>query len=460
MATPENTAYLGTERIYKLVVKFGVPCVLSLLVSALYNVVDQIFIGNSELSTLGNAATGVVFPLFIIAQAFAWWIGDGCAAYINIHQGRGDTEHIHECVGTSVVATLAISLLAVVVFYPIKTTFLVLFGASEDSLPYAEQYYEIILFFLPVYMLSNMINSVIRADGSPAVSMASMLAGAIINIILDPVFIFGFRFGMAGAAWATAIGQSASLAVSLAYLPFSKTFRLSLTSFIPRIKDFSEATRLGLSSLVTQLAIVILALTSNAMFAKYGGTSHYGKDIPMAAIAIESKAFTVIISIVVGVALGCQPVISYNVGAKNFTRVKKLYKAIFLFSLAVGIISTLVFELFPDVVVELFGKPTNIPNPDDYYEFAKKTFRIFLSLVTFTCLAKASSLFFLAAGKSLFAAIVSPVRDLLCFVSLAIILPVFLGIDGVLIASPISDVVAIIVTAILTAVYFKNLEKQ
>lgn len=200
MSYSQSTEFLGKEKISKLMLKFCIPCVLSLLISALYNIVDQIFIGNSELSTLGNAATGVVFPIFIIAQGVAWYFGDGSAAYINIHQGKGDTDKIHICVGTGMTLTCILSVFLPAVFYPLKTQVLSLFGASENTIGYAIEYFNIILGFFPVYMLSNMINAVVRADGSPSWSMFSMLAGAIINIILDPVFLFACKWGMAGAA--------------------------------------------------------------------------------------------------------------------------------------------------------------------------------------------------------------------------------------------------------------------
>ena len=460
MEKQEQTNFLGTQKISKLMLKFCIPCVLSLLVSALYNIVDQIFVGNSELSTLGNAATGVVFPIFIIAQAFAWWIGDGCAAYMNIHQGRGDNDNTHKCVGTGMIVTVVVSIILLAVFYPLKTPLLILFGASENSIGYAVEYFNIILGFFPIYMLMNMINAVVRADGSPNWSMFSMLAGAIINIILDPVFIFACHWGMAGAAWATVIGQVISFVISIIYLFRTKTFRLKLKSFIPKLKIFAEAIKLGLSSFITQLTIVVISLVCNIMLAKYGSMSHYGVDIPIAVIGIESKVFTVVINIVVGIVLGCQPIIGYNIGAKNIVRVKKLYKLILLCTLTVGIISTLLFELAPNAVVGMFGNPTNIPNPDDYWDFAQKTFRIFLALVIFTCTIKMSSIFFQAAGKPIFATLTSLIRDIICFVPLICIMPIFMGIDGILWSAPIADLIAMAVTVIMTIVYFAKLNKK
>lgn len=459
MNQDQNSQFLGTEKISKLMLKFSIPCVLSLLVSALYNIVDQIFIGNSELSALGNAATGVVFPIFIIAQAFAWCFGDGCAAYLNICQGKKDTQNAHKSIGTGITVTFILSLVLMAVFYPFKTQLLTLFGASENSIGYANEYFDVILAFFPIYMLSNMMNAVIRADGSPAWSMASMLAGAVTNIILDPVFIFGTKWGMFGAALATVIGQTVSFVITLIYFFRTKTFKLKFRSFLPNLKVFSGALQLGASSFITQMTIVIISLVCNIQLAKYGAISQYGVDIPIAIIGIESKVFTVVINLVVGIVLGCQPIISYNMGAKNYDRVKKLYRKILLCTLVIGIASTLLFEFAPRAVVGMFGSPTNIPNPEDYWLFGEKTFRIFLCLVTFTCIVKMTSIFFQAVGKPIRAVVASMIRDIVCFIPLIIIFPaVFGGIEAILYAAPAADLIAIIVAMLLTVPFMRTLK--
>ena len=462
MDNVQDNKFLGEGKLSKLMLKFSIPCVLSLLVSALYNIVDQIFIGNSELSTLGNAATGVVFPIFIIAQAFAWCAGDGCAAYLNICQGKGDTENAHKAIGTGITLTLIASLVLIAVFMPLKTQLLMLFGASENSIGYAVEYFVIILSFFPIYMLSNMINAVVRADGKPNWSMASMLAGALVNIALDPLFIFAFKWGMSGAAWATVIGQVVSFVISIVALLRSKTFKLKFKSLIPNFKVFGKALQLGLSSFITQMTIVIISLVCNIMLAKYGAMSRYGVDIPIALIGIESKVFTVVINIVVGIVLGCQPIIGYNMGARNFGRVKKLYLSILACTVAVGLIATILFEAAPRAVVSIFGTPTNIPGhtAEDYWDFATKLFRIFMSLVTVTCIIKMSSIFFQALGKPVGAIVSSLVRDIVCFVPLIIGLPVALGIDGILYAAPISDAVALIVVAVMTVLILRRIFKE
>lgn len=457
-----NNRYLGEEKIFKLMLKFSIPCVLSLVVSALYNIVDQIFIGNSELSALGNAATGIVFPVFIIAQAFAWWFGDGCAAYLNICQGRNNAQNAHKAIGAGIVFTLISSVVIMAVFYPLQKPVLTLFGASENSLPLAIEYFNIILGFFPVFMLMNMLNSVVRSDGAPGWSMASMLAGAITNIVLDAVFIIALKWGMAGAAWATVIGQCVSLVISVVYFVFkTKTFKLGLKSFIPDLKEFSAALKLGMSSFITQMTIVIIAVVCNAMLVKYGAQSVYLVDIPISIIAIESKVFTVVINIVVGIVLGCQPIIGYNTGAKNTKRVKQLYLAILACTVIVGVLFTIIFEAAPNAVVGIFGEPTNLPRevtPEQYWDFGRKVFRIFLMLVTFTCVIKMSSIFFQAAGKPVFAIASSLIRDIVCFLPLICILPISLGIEGVLWAAPVADAVAMVVTVVLTVIFFNGLK--
>ncbi len=452
-----NIRFLGEEKIGKLMLKFSIPCVLSLLVSALYNIVDQIFIGNSELSTLGNAATGVVFPLIVITHAFAWGFGDGCAAYLNLCQGQEGDRKADRAIGTGIVLTLLSGLLLIALFFPFRTELLLLFGASENSLPLAVEYFNILLFFFPAYMLANMLNSVIRADGSPGWAMTAMLAGAAVNLILDPIFIFGLQKGMAGAALATVIGQVVSLFFCLLYLFRTKTFRLTPRSLLPDFSAFSGALKLGASSFITQITIVLVSFVSNITLARYGALSSYGADIPIAVIGIENKVFTVVVNLVVGIVLGCQPIVGYNMGARKFDRVRKLYRAILLCTLVIGLFSTLLFECFPLAVVSLFGVPTNIPNPADYWIFAEKTFRIFLSLIAFTCVIKMSAIFFQAAGRPAFAVISSLIRDIVCFLPLVLFLPRALGVEGVLWAAPLADFVSMAVTLFLTAVFFRKL---
>lgn len=454
---------LGEEKISKLLIKFSIPCILSLLISALYNIVDQIFVGNSELGYLGNAATGIVFPILIIAQAFAWCIGDGSAAYLSICQGKKDTQNSHRCIGTGITITLILSVIMLALCAVWIEPLLRLFGASDQTIGMALEYFTIVLCFFPAFMLMNMMNAVIRADGSPAVSMASMSLGAILNIILDPIFIFALNWGIAGAAWATVIGQTFSFLVSVLYFFRTKSFRLTKDSFVPHFKIFSNALKLGASSFITQMSIVVISLVCNIMLAKYGALSIYGQDIPISVISIETKVFTIVINIVVGIVLGGQPILGYNYGAGKYKRVKETYRTILIATLAVGIVSTLIFEICPQAVIHIFGSG----NDTLYLEYAKRTFRIFLSLVIFTCVIKMSSIFFQAVGKPVMAVIASLTRDIVCFVPLVILIPSIYernqagsGVNGILFAAPAADIIGMIVAVCLTIHYFKTMESN
>ena len=458
MSLSQSSAYLGEEKINKLMMKFSIPCILSLLVSSLYNIVDQIFIGNSELSTLGNAATGVVFPVFIIAQAFAWCFGDGCAAFLNICQGKNDAENAHKAIGASITVAFLSGVAMMALIYPFKVPILTLFGASENTLAYAIEYLDVVLAMVPIFILCNMMNSVIRADGSPTWAMLAMIAGAVTNIILDPVFIFALKWGMKGAALATVIGQGVTFIITLIYFRGTKSFKLSYRSFIPRLKSIKDVVELGISTFFTQVAIVIVAILSNVQLSKFGALSKYGADIPIAIIGIQSKIFTVVINLVVGIVLGCQPIISFNMGAKKYERVKELYGKIMCCTLTIGVLFTLLFELAPSFVIGLFGTPSNIPNPADYWEFGEKTLRIFLSLISISCLIKMNSIFFQAVGKPVHALVASMIRDILCFSPLILILPAFIpDVEIILYAAPISDVIAMVVTAFLSISFIKSL---
>lgn len=447
-----NNKYLGKEKISKLLLKFSIPCILSLLISSLYNIVDQIFIGNSELGYLGNAATSIVFPITIISVAFAWAIGDGSAAFLSLCQGRKDTKNAHIAIGNGILINFIISILFVLLGFIFMDSLLFIFGASDVTLPIAQDYFRIILIFIPVYMVANGMNAVIRADGSPGYSMASTLVGAITNIILDPVFIFGFKWGISGAAWATVIGQCLSLIVSIIYFTKTKTFKISWSSFKINLKIFNNVVKLGISTFITQMSIVVISLVCNIMLAKYGASSKYGADIPIAVIGICMKVFTIVINIAIGIILGAQPILGYNYGAKQYDRVKKTFKLVIVSTFIIGLISMALFEFCPSVIVKMFGTESEL-----YMEFAIKTFRIFLFFIIFTCVIKISSIFFQAVGNPIKASIISLTRDIVCFVPLVIILPRYMGVVGVLYAAPIADLFGMVITIILLVIFFKKL---
>lgn len=451
--------YLGQAKISKLLLKFSIPCILALLITSLYNIVDQIFIGHGTaegLGAVGNAATSIVFPLTLIAVAFAGTFGDGTAAYLSICQGRKDTKNTHRAVGNSVIITLIISIILVALGFIFCDHVLTLFGASADNLLYAKQYFYIILSFFPVYMIGYTLNSVIRADGAPSFAMFATVAGAITNIILDPIFIFVFNWGIQGAAWATITGQILTLLISIFYLTRTKTFRLQLASFKPEAPILSNVAKLGISTFITQLSIVIISMVCNRMLAVYGANSEYGANDPLAIIGICMKVFTIVLSIAMGIIIGAQPILGYNIGAGKNDRVRETFRKCISATIVVGLIATVIFEVYPQAIINIFG--SNSENPELYMHFAVLTFRIFLMLITLTCSIKVISIFFQAVGEPLKAAIVSLSRDIILFVPLVLILPqVMNNINGILWAAPAADIIGIIVAASLAFVYFRKL---
>ena len=462
MENNQEIQLLGQEKISKLLLKFSIPCVMGLLISAFYNIVDQIFIGNSELGFLGNAATGVSFPVICIANAFAWCIGDGAASFLSICAGRKDTDRAHKCVGTGITVTTLISILLAAICLLFAQPLMALFGASDQTLTMAVEYFRIVAAFFPFYLLLNVMNSMIRADGSPTYAMAAMLTGAITNILLDPLFIFVFKWGIAGAAWATVIGQTASFLACVIYFLKPKTFVLHKRSFIPNGDVLSSILSLGGATFVTQLSIVVLSLVSNMTLAHYGALSKYGPDIPISVFSIQAKVYTVVCNIVTGIVLGGQPIFGYNYGAGNMDRVRQAYKLVLRATLTVGICAVLLFQLWPQGVIGIFGSGNEL-----YQEFAVKTFRIYLSLTMITCLVKMTAVFFQSIGKSVRAIVASLIRDILCFTPLALLLTAIMekatpgsGVDGILYAAPISDLVAIIVILGLTVSFFRNIKKN
>ena len=453
---------LGESSIPKLLLKFSIPCVMGLLISALYNIVDQIFIGNSELGYLGNAATGVSFPIICIANAFAWCIGDGAASFLSICAGRKDTERAHKCVGSGITATLLIAIILAIICEIFSAPLMRLFGASDQTIGMAVDYFRIIAAFFPFYLLLNVMNSMIRADGSPTYAMVAMLIGAVINIILDPVFIFVLGLGIKGAAWATAIGQLASFLMCAVYFIKPKNYKLTKKSFVPDWEVLKRTILLGASTFVTQISIVVISLVTNMTLFHYGALSKYGPDIPISVFSIQTKVYTIVCNIVVGIVLGGQPIFGYNYGARKMDRVRQTYRWVLFSTLTVGLVATLIFELFPTAVVGLFGSGNAL-----YQEFAISTFRIFLSLTVVTCLVKMTSIFFQAIGKPIHAVVASMIRDIVLFTPFALLLPKIFeakeagsGIKGILYAAPIADAVSLFVVIGLTVSFFKSLKKK
>lgn len=439
-AVPQTQSPFATEPIGRLIVKFAVPSVIALLVNSLYNIVDQIFIGWG-VGYLGNGATNIVFPITIIALALSMMIGNGGAAYLSLKMGEGEVETAKKGVGNAVTLVTIVSILLAVIFLVWIDPILTLFGATDVLRPFALEYGFIIGAGLPFMMISAAINSMIRADGSPKYAMLSMVIGAIINVILDPVFIFVFQMGVKGAVIATIIGQVASFVVSVLYMPHFKSVQLHKSSFAPCAKVSVNIVIFGLSSFITQFAITIVMALTNNLLAKYGAQSVYGAEIPLTATGIVMKVNQIMIAILLGIATGTQPIIGYNYGAKSYHRVKKALEISLIASEIVSVAAFLIFQFAPMSVVSLFGSEEGL-----YNEFAVKAFRIFLILCPLTGFQTIAAVYLQAVGKPVKSAILSLARQIIFFVPTALILPIFLGVEGVLWTGPVADGLAFLLS--------------
>lgn len=446
--------YLINEGVGKLMLKFSLPCIMSLLVSALYNIVDQIFIGRG-IGYLGNGATNVVFPITIIALSFALLIGDGCASYLSIAQGKKDKESSHHSVGNAVVMTVLSAVMLCAIFIIFKNQLLNGFGATKNMWQYAEEYYCYIVLGIPFFMFGNMMNSIIRADGSPAFAMLSTLAGCMINVILDPIAIFVFGWGMKGAAFATVLGQIVSACLALYYLKHMKTISLKKESFILEKDLLKHILPLGISSFLTQISIVMIMGVMNNVLVFYGAQSKYGAEIPLTVVGIVMKVFQIVIAFVVGVAAGSQPVVGYNYGAKEMKRVKKLFKVMILAEIGIGAVAMFCFECFPLQIINLFGSEDGL-----YNEFAVMAFQWYLGTIVLCCVQKAISIFLQSLGKPLLSMGLSLLRDFVLSVPLILLLPKIMGVKGPLFSAPIADVISFVVVIIISMYIFAHLNKN
>lgn len=446
--------YLATEPIWKLLFKFSVPCVLSMLVSALYNIVDQIFIGQS-IGYLGNAATNVVYPFTVVALALALLIGDGSAALLSLSLGGGDHKTSHKCIGNGIVLSVVVGVILMVLGFLFTDPLLRIFGVTEASYGYAWEYMRVILIGIPFYIFSSGMNGAIRADGSPAYSMIATVIGAVLNLILDPIAIFVLDMGVQGAAIATVIGQVVSCIMTMLYFRRPKTFQLHKASFRLSGRMSKRICQLGISSFINQIAIVLLISVANNMVVIYGPLSKYGADIPLSAIGIVMKVFGIVIAFSIGISVGGQPIIGYNYGAKNYKRVFETYRLVIIANVVVGAIATLLFQLCPQVIVGIFGNESAL-----YNEYAVLCFRIYLSGILLCCIQKASSIFLQSIGKPIQATLLSLSREVILQLPLIIILASIYGVTGMLWAAPIADVVATALTILLISLEYKKIHHK
>lgn len=438
----------------KLMRRYAMPCVISLLVGALYNIVDQIFIANaSYLGSFGNAANTVVFPMTVIALAIAVMIGDGCCAFVSLSLGKGRPEDASRSTGNAVVLSVTAGFVLMAIYLLLRDPLLTVFGGrvNDETFRLAQEYFFWITLGIPLYMFGQAMNPVIRADGSPRFAMLSTLAGAVVNIILDPVFLFVCKWGMMGAAVATVLGQALTAALAVWYLFHSRIVRLHPADFCLKAKIVWRTLSLGACSFLSQISLVAAMAAINNMVRKYGALdtifsqTQYAQ-IPMAVVGIVMKFFQIIISIVVGMAAGCIPIVGYNMGAERKDRVRTLFRRLLLCEALVGAVGLILVEGFPRALIGIFGAA----NESVYYtDFALRAFRIYLCMLVLACVNKACFIFLQAMGKAAASTALSMVREIVFGVGFALLLPLFWGLDGVLWSMPVSDILTFAISAVL-----------
>ncbi len=445
---------LGYAPVSKLMVKFAVPSIIGMLVSALYNIVDQLFIGQG-VGTNGNAATNIAFPFSTACIAAALLLGIGGASCFNLTMGRGDTKRAGYFAGNVFTMLIFSGILISAVTFVFLTPLLKLFGSPDDVLPYAKDYVFVSAFGFPFLILTTGGGHIIRADGSPQMTMACNLAGAVINTILDAIFVLGFDWGMKGAAAATVIGQIVSAVMVLVYIKQFKTVTLKKEHFIPKWSTVSRICSIGMASCFNQLAIAIVQIVLNNSLKHYGSLSEYGESEPLACAGIIMKINMIIFSVVIGLAQGTQPIESYNYGAKKYDRVKKAYNLALITGGFISVVSFILFQIFPKQILSIFGTGT-----ETYFRFGVRFFRIFLFFTWINCIQPISSTFFTSIGKPIKGVFLSLTRQILFFIPILLILPMFFGIDGIIYTGPVADLLAAVVAIAMTVYEFKLMKNE
>ena len=451
----KGTNPLGTRPVGQLMVKFAVPSIIAMLVGALYNIVDQLFIGHA-VGTNGNAATNIAFPLTTMCMSLALLFGIGGASCYNLSLGEGDTKKAPYFIGNSLtmLAVCGTVLLAVTELF--LEPMLVLFGSSEEIMPFARDYVSITAIGFPFLLITTGGGHLIRADGSPGMTMFTSIVGAVINTGLDALFVFGFEWGMSGAALATIIGQIISAAIAVWYIVFRfRTSELGKEHFLPKLRYVLRIAQIGLAAFFTQLAIMVVQIVVNNSLRYYGGLSEYGESIPLACAGIIMKVNQIVFSFAIGLGQGSQPIESFNYGAKQYPRVRKAFLLASAASVAIALVAFVFFQTMPRQILSLFGEGT-----EQYFAFGEFFFRVFLFFVPLVSLQPVTSTFFTSIGKPLKGVILSLTRQILFFVPLVLIFPLFMGIDGIVYAGPAADILTTVVTVIMALGEFSIMKKQ
>lgn len=440
---------LGSEPVSSLLRRFAIPSVIAMLVSALYNMVDQLFIGHS-IGVLGNAATNVAFPLSMVCTSIGLLCGIGGAANFNLCMGRKDPEHAKSYVGNAISMLAILGVILCVTVQLFLRPMMLLFGATPDVIDYACTYTRITSIGFPFLIVTIGGSNLIRADGSPKFSMLCNLVGAIVNTILDPLFIFVFHMGMAGAALATITGQILSFALVVLYLRGFKTLPLSLSDLKPNMACWARIAALGATPAFNQVAMMVVQIVMNNTLTHYGSNSVYGSDIPLACAGIISKVNMLFFSFVIGISQGLQPIVSFNFGAQKYDRVKDAYKKAVFAATAISIVAFLCFQLFPRQIIGIFGSGS-----EEYLHFAERYFRIFLFFTFLNGIQPVSSNFFTSIGAPKKGIFLSLTRQIIFLLPLLLIFPYLFGIDGVMYTAPIADLAAASVSIVMVVREFK-----
>ncbi len=458
----KSNSFLETEKISKLMCKYSIPCIISLLVAALYNIVDQIFIANADyLGAYGNAANTVVYPLTVVALAVAVMIGDGCCSYVSISLGAGESKRAGGSIGSAVIMSVLSSVVILALYLIFMEPILTLFGGKVNEQTYAlsQEYFFWITLGIPFYMFGQAMNPIIRSDGSPNYAMFSTLGGALVNIILDPIFIYVFRMGMKGAAIATVLGQILTAVLAVIYLFRMKAVKLERSSFRFYPNLMKKYIPLGGTSFLSQISLVFSMAAVNNMISRYSALDPIFSQteythIPMAVIGIVLKFFQIVISISVGTAAGCIPVVGYNIGAKRKDRARTLFTYLLTVEALVGIVALLIVELLPRQLIGIFGAS----NESAYYtEFGVKCFRVYLCLVPLATVNKGTFIYLQSIGKAIASTAISLIREIVLGVGFALLLPRFFGLDGVLYSFPAADLLTFVVALIVIISTYKEL---
>lgn len=452
--TQTNQNPLRYKSIPSLLRNFAIPSIIATLVSSLYNIVDQVFIGQG-VGYLGNSATNVSYPLTTICLALSLLIGIGSASRFSLCLGAGEQEEAEKVVGNSICMMLFSGILYAVLIEIFLYPMLTAFGATAENMSYAATYSRIIALGMPFQIVTTSMSSLIRADGSPKYSMTCMLIGAILNTILDPVFIFLFDLGVAGAAWATIIGQFFSFLTAIAYIRRFKSVQLKRKDLRLSVKESLQTASLGMSNSLNQVAITLVQIVMNNSLTYYGAMTVYGEDIPLASCGIVMKTNAILLSFFIGLSQGSQPIIGFNYGAKQYPRVRKTYQLAITCSFVISTIGFILFQFFPYQIISLFGKGDAL-----YFEFAIHFMRTFLFMVIVNGVQLISSNFFSAIGKPVKGLLLSMTRQVFFLIPLILILPLFFGIDGVLYAGPIADGVAFLVSVLLVSLEMKKMKSM